>query len=99
MADLLQEKLTALLEQAASAHHVYESEELKGVLDEQWPAWYADYLLNNGLDALLASQADSDEIAAALEQVTQHQKQEGNSQPWAAYAAAQLIAQLNSLQG
>jgi hypothetical protein len=99
MADLLLEKLTALLEQAASAHHVYESEELKGVRDEQWPAWYADYLLNNGLDGLLASQADSDEIAAALEQITQQQKQEGNSQPWAAYTAAQLVAQINLLRG
>jgi hypothetical protein len=91
MADLLQEKLTALLEQAASAHHKYEGEELKGVRDEQWPAWYADYLLNNGLDALLGSQADSDEISAALEGLTRQQKEENNAQPWAAYAAAKLL--------
>lgn len=91
MADLLQEKLTDLLEQAASAHHAYESEELEGVRDEQWPAWYADYLLNNGLDALLGSQADADDLGSALDEITQQQKTEGNSQPWPAYAAAKLL--------
>jgi hypothetical protein len=94
MADLLQEKLTALLEAAAHAHHEYEQAELEGVRDEQWPAWYANYLINNGLGALLGSQADLDEVAAALDQLTQQQKTEGNSQPWAAYAAAELLNRL-----
>jgi hypothetical protein len=61
------------------------------VRDEQWPAWYADFLLANGLDALIASKADTDEIASALEEFTQQQKAENDQQPWAAYAAAKLL--------
>lgn len=91
MADILQEKLTNLLQQTAEAHHKYESEELKGVRDEQWPAWYADFLLTNGLDGLLGSQADADEIALALEEITKRQKSEANQEPWPGFTARQLL--------
>ncbi len=36
------EELTALLEQAAEAHHVYETE--RGAEDEAWALWYATYI-------------------------------------------------------
>lgn len=91
MIDLLQEKLAALLEQAAAAHHKYETEELDGVRDEQWPAWYADFLLNNGLDALMGSQADADDIAASLDEITEQQKTERNQHPWHIYSAAKML--------
>ncbi|MFC7535229.1 VOC family protein [Actinoplanes sp. GCM10030250] len=32
------------LRDAATAHGVYEKEELGGVPDEEWPAWYADHM-------------------------------------------------------
>ena len=39
------EQLTAALEAAGSSHHDYESHFLKGERDEQWPGWYAAYVL------------------------------------------------------
>ncbi|MEO5919572.1 MAG: hypothetical protein ABIQ01_00370 [Pseudolysinimonas sp.] len=32
------------LRKAAAAHGVYEAEQLGGVYDEQWPAWYAAHM-------------------------------------------------------
>ncbi|MFI6424312.1 hypothetical protein [Promicromonospora sp. NPDC050880] len=39
-----QEILLDLLKQAATAHGVHEKEELGGVYDENWPAWYARHM-------------------------------------------------------
>lgn len=37
--------LAAALRRAAQAHSVYEKESLGGERDENWPDWYADYLV------------------------------------------------------
>ena len=34
-----------LLAQIEAAHGAYEATDLNGVYDEQWPAWYAAYML------------------------------------------------------
>jgi hypothetical protein len=44
--DLTNEKLTALLREAEAAHGKYEAEELGGVRDEEWAAWYAEFIVN-----------------------------------------------------
>ena len=44
--DLTKEELTGLLQDAEAAHGVYESEELGGVRDEEWAAWYAEFIVN-----------------------------------------------------
>lgn len=36
--------LTELLTAAADAHHVYQTDELGGVNDEQWAQWYAEHM-------------------------------------------------------
>ena len=38
------EVLEDSLKKAADAHGIHEKEELGGVFDEQWPAWYATYM-------------------------------------------------------
>lgn len=45
MNDLTAEQLADLLKRAAEAHHEYETTELKGVHDEAWAEWYADWIL------------------------------------------------------
>lgn len=40
---ITKEKLTALLQGAADAHHVYEKN--LGKPDPDWPAWYAEHIL------------------------------------------------------
>jgi hypothetical protein len=52
--------LSSLLAAAGRAHERYETEEL-GSPDPDWPGWYADWLIANGIDDLLRmriSQAD-----------------------------------------
>ena len=39
------EELVGALQAAAAAHHDYETGALGGVHDEQWPGWYAAYVL------------------------------------------------------
>jgi len=41
--------VTALLKETEAAHGAYETNVLGGVFDEEWPAWYATYLLDHGL--------------------------------------------------
>jgi hypothetical protein len=44
--ELTKEELTRLLQEAEAAHGVYEKEELGGVRDEQWAAWYAGFIVD-----------------------------------------------------
>jgi hypothetical protein len=51
VAELTKEELTRLLIEAAKAHGEYEKEELGGERDEDWPAWYAEHIVNALRDA------------------------------------------------
>ncbi len=44
--DLTKEELTDLLREAEQAHGKYETEELGGVRDEDWPTWYAAFIVD-----------------------------------------------------
>ena len=44
--DLTKEELTRLLREAEAAHGEYERDELGGVRDEEWSAWYAEFIVN-----------------------------------------------------
>ena len=46
MTELTKEQLTELLREAEAAHGKYEAEELGGVRDEQWAAWYAEFIVD-----------------------------------------------------
>ncbi len=39
------DEIVEALQAAAAAHHDYQVNALDGVHDEQWPAWYAAYVL------------------------------------------------------
>jgi hypothetical protein len=91
MPDLMQEKLAKLLADAQKAHHDYETTELEGVFDEQWPQWYADFLVSNGFADLLAVEADLDELASRLSEISQRHKAERIDESWAAYTSRNLI--------
>ncbi len=50
-----QEELTKALQAASTAHHDFETNVLQGVRDEQWPGWYAAYVLGRLGDFVSAS--------------------------------------------
>ena len=72
------DQLAEALAAAASAHHDFEKNALNGLPDEQWPGWYAAYVLGRLGDfttpTTLAGwlknvSADSDWAAAAAQHV------------------------------
>ena len=58
--------LEALLAEAEAAHGVYETTELNGVYDQDWPRWYAGYAVEHGIGALLGRPVTPDELAQFL---------------------------------
>lgn len=55
-----------LLGRAGAAHGVYEEGELGGVYDQQWPQWYAAYLMEHGLCDLVGAVLTVEEVAGWL---------------------------------
>jgi len=46
LSEMTKEELTRLLREAEKAHGQYEKEELGGARDEEWAAWYAEFIVN-----------------------------------------------------
>ncbi len=85
--------ITALLLETEQAHGAYESTELNGMYDSEWPRWYAAHALDHGLADLLGRPVTideaADELAAAYAEfdATDPKPAEG----WAAFVARRLV--------
>jgi hypothetical protein len=91
MSDIVQEKLSALLQQAKDAHSQFEKIELGGQFDEQWAAWYADFLVTGGIASLLGIEPDIDQLSNLLNEISQRHKAERTAESWADYTARALL--------
>lgn len=88
--------IAALLGEAEAAHAVYERGELAGVYDEQWPAWYARFVVDRGLGDILGHPVTAESVAALLTRGWQELKA-ANAKPrdsWAAWTAGRMAAEL-----
>jgi hypothetical protein len=94
MADIVKEKFSELLKKAKEAHAQFEKIELDGQYDEQWAAWYADYLITSGLPVLIGSEPDPDQLAAQLGEITQRHQAERTAENWADYTAREILQSL-----
>jgi hypothetical protein len=90
-----QTAVSALLSQAGAAHGVYEERELNGVYDQNWPDWYAAYLVQHRLGDLLNIPIAADQLSRLLKQYDEDYKQERPSVGWADFYARRLIAQVS----
>ena len=86
-------RIAALLQEAERAHGVYERDALGSVYDEDWPAWYAAWLLESGLGDLLPGAFDAEAIAARLRQLDADFRREEPAEPWPVFYAARLTAE------
>jgi len=80
----LEPAIAALLRATESAHGAYETEILGGVRDEDWPTWYATYLLGHGL-ADHQSEAGAEavvDLAATLRRLAADYEREQPGIPW-----------------
>jgi len=89
-------RLAALLAQTEAAHGQYEVEALHGERDEQWPDWYAAYLLQNGLPGLLDGMPGRDTVVNDLDKLLAEadrvHRSSGTSEPWPSYYAHYFLA-------
>ena len=88
--------IEALLGRAETAHGVYETTELNGVYDQEWPSWYAAYAVDHGIGTLLGRAVTADELTSFLARTwDEYQRLDPTpSDPWAAYAARHIVTAL-----
>ena len=82
----------ALLVRAGAAHGVYEERELGGVYDQEWPAWYAAYLIDHGFGDLVGRSITVGQVAEWLKGCDAAHKAERSREPWPAFYASRLDA-------
>ena len=96
MSDSRVSKITELLSGAGEAHHVFEQTVLKGVYDQEWPLWYARWVIEHGFNEALGHRLTPEQLGADLRRIyyEQYEKEKPN-QGWAEYMA-QRLAELAS---
>ena len=85
--------LAACLSQAEAAHAAYERGELGGVFDEEWPSWYADYLVEHGVGEVVPELANVARLAATLAACDEAYRSEEPNEEWAPYYARRLLGE------
>jgi hypothetical protein len=83
--------IASLLTQTGQAHHLYEQAILKGVYDQQWPTWYADYALKQGIEHLLERPLTLEQMSQLLQEVNEQYEAENPPISWANYSAQKLL--------
>lgn len=86
----------ALLVRAQQAHGEFEETELHGVYDQDWPRWYATYAVEHGLGALVGGGVTVARMAEflATTNVEFQEIADDIREPWAAYTARRITADL-----
>ncbi|MBI1258768.1 MAG: hypothetical protein GC204_14965 [Chloroflexi bacterium] len=88
------DEITQLLEQAGQAHGSYEQAELKGVYDQNWARWYAGYVVERGISALLGHVVTVDQVARFFTTSFATYERDKPADSWAAYTARKMQAEL-----
>jgi hypothetical protein len=92
--------VAALLREAETAHGAYETDVLGGAFDEEWPAWYAAYLLDHGLRAQLPSAENLDDtnLTTMLARLAADYERGEQTGPWPDVYAQGLVAEFGPLR-
>jgi hypothetical protein len=91
------EAVTNLLREAESAHGTYEALDLGGVYDRDWPSWYAEYLIEHGLDEIVGHATPLDRVGPFLANAYAEFEQldpRPDKGEWAAYIARRIVEDL-----
>ena len=85
--------IAALLRETEAAHGEYERTVLAGERDDDWPSWYATFLLENGLGGLVPGAAvDASTLATTLAQLDEDFRRERPAVSWHEFYARRLLA-------
>ena len=88
--------LSGLLGEAEAAHGVFETTELNGIYDQDWPRWYAGYAVDHGIGEMLGHPIPADELGRFLagSWAEYGNREPKPTDPWATYAARRIAAEL-----
>lgn len=89
--------VTTLLTEAESAHGTYEAMDLGGVYDRDWASWYAEYMIEHGLDDIVGHPTPLDRLAPFLATAYGDFEQldpRPEKADWASYIAGRIVQDL-----
>ncbi|TAH50783.1 MAG: hypothetical protein EYC68_13180 [Chloroflexota bacterium] len=84
--------LAQRLSDANAAHAEYEKTELQGEYDQQWPEWYAAYLIAHAWNELFARAWDVNELSTALREADTAHRAAASKSSWQEFYAARFAA-------
>jgi len=85
------QRVRALLAEAGDSHKDFEQNELMGVRDQDWPSWYARYLLAHGLNSLIGRAISEDELANLLQACDAAYRRDQSQEAWPDYYAQRIV--------
>lgn len=85
------EDIKQLLIETVQNHHQYQESKLKGEYNTHWSDWYANYLLENGLEELWGRVISQTELAALLTQLDEEYNAKEREIHWPGYYAEKMV--------
>jgi hypothetical protein len=88
--------IAALLVEAEAAHGTYETTQLGGVYDQDWPRWYAQYAVEHGIGERIGREVAPERLARLLSSsFDEFERADPKpAEPWATYVARRLSREL-----
>ncbi len=87
------EEIADLLVEAGKAHRRYQQTQLHGEPDKDWTRWYAGYVVEQGISALLGHAITVDALTKFFADVSVAYQRDQPGESWEQYAAARLTAE------
>ena len=84
-------RIRALLAESGRAHRDFEQNDLAGASDEDWPGWYARYLLAHGLDRLIGRELSEEELRGMLGTCDAEFRRQQPQVEWPDYYARRIL--------
>ena len=86
--------ISALLVETEQAHGRYETTELGGVYDQDWPRWYAAYAVEHGIGGLVGHDVTADQLATFLAATNLAFQEAKSGDSWADWTARRAATDL-----
>lgn len=83
--------LADLLRRTQSAHHEHQVNDLGGKRNEDWPQWYAQFLVDNGIADFVGRKPKQAELASLMKQSSETFEAAGSQGEWADFVAGELL--------